>query len=485
MRSHGPRLAAGALTASQPLFASAAPVRQFRTIAGLDVRLVTAIVCATMFIAIPATCFVALERRDIRISRPIGLFLTCAAACGVAYVTYIVLFLFDRDEMRPAGIAALLLMLATLVTLLPLIPALVGVYDPERERLASIVDSTGDAIIGKDLDGTIISWNPGAEALYGYSREEAIGKHIRLIVPEDRYAELDEIMQTVQYGESIANLETERSSRSGRQLVISLSIAPLRDSAGRVIGASAIGRDITARRNMERQLVESNKSLDEFAYVASHDLKSPLRGIHNLCQFIEEDLGPDVAAPVTGHLAQMRGRVMRMEKLLDDLLEYSRVGRGEHQVKPVSVTEIVRSVTRLINIPTGFEVSIEGELPTLNTFVTPLEQVFRNLIQNAIKHHDLDKGLITISSRTVGSRIEFSVTDDGPGIEPQFRERIFRMFTTLAPRDKVEGSGIGLSLVAKLVRHHGGRVWLDGYACGRRGAVFKFTWPQSMPEEMV
>lgn len=436
-----------------------------------------------MFIAIPATCFVSLTRRNVSVSRPIGLFLTASVTSGVAYVVYGLLFLFDPAHMRGAGITALILMFITIVMLLSLIPALVNIYDPERERLASIVESSQDAIVGKDIEGNITNWNPGAEALYGYSHDEAVGQHIRLIVPPQRYAELDEIMQHIQRGESVCNLETERRNKLGKQLVISLSISPMRDKAGQIIGASAIGRDITARRRAEQQLISSNKALDEFAYVASHDLKSPLRGIDNLCRFIEEDLGEGANATVTDHLRQLRGRVRRMEKLLDDLLEYSRVGRGAQRIQTLRVANLIDNIVHLLDVPPGIDVRIEGELPVIDTWATPLEQVFRNLIHNAIKHHDRTQGRISIASKTLGHLIEFSVMDDGPGIEPQFRERIFRIFTTLQSRDKLEGSGIGLSLVEKVTRHYGGNVWLDGYSDGERGAIFKFTWPYSVREE--
>jgi len=236
---------------------------------------------------------------------------------------------------------------------------------------------------------------------------------------------------------------------------------------------------------MEQRLLESNKALDEFAHVASHDLKSPLRGIDNLCRFIEEDLNDEAAASVSEHLARMHGRVHRMEKLLDDLLEYSRVGRGEQRVQKIGVATLVSNVTRLLDVPAGFHVCTKDPLPVLTTFVTPLEQVFRNLIHNAIKHHDSDHGRIVVSAVECGRLVEFTVQDDGPGIAPQFHDRIFRMFTTLAPRDEVEGSGLGLPLIVKLTRHYGGDVWLDESANGERGAIFRFTWPKTVMEDTV
>lgn len=482
------------------------------------------------------------------------------------------------------------------------------VDEAERERLAAIVESSQDAIIGKDPTGRITSWNRGAEQLYGYTRDEMIGRDIRTIVPERHIHEVDDFLAKVARGERVESYETERRTKDGTVVPVSLTISPIRDRAGNVTGASVIARNVTRirrteerletalkaspvgmiladadgiihdinpaglalfgydelvgepiekliperwRNNHERfranfmkapstrpmgegrdlsglrqdgsqipveialtplpggdlimasvvniaerkrwekrleehmtQLERSNRELDSFAYVASHDLKSPLRGIQNLCRFIEEDLGDAASDEVREHLELMQGRVARMERLLDDLLAYSRVGRVEETIVEIGVHHIIGDILETLDVPDGFTIE-QGALPTLVTHRPPLEQVLRNLIQNAIKHHDRESGTVRIFTEPADNdMIVFTVADDGPGIPRGFEERIFRMFTTLAPRDRVEGSGLGLSLVQKLVEHYGGHVWLEDTA-GERGATFRFTWPRSLMKEAV
>lgn len=440
---------------------------------------------AVVFLAIPLVCYACLRTRSVKIPVAAVVFLVSSTSCGMAWLTYAVVLLFAKPLMPWVASFALVMMVVTIIILLVLIPALVGLFDPERERLASIVDSSQDAIIGKNMAGIITNWNAGAERLYGFTRDEALGQHISIIIPPSRQEELDQILARVERGEIVDRLETERRRKDGRKLWVSLSLSPVRNKRGEIVGASAIGRDITERRIMEQQLARSNKELDDFAYIASHDLKSPLRGIDNLCRFVVEDLGESAPTEVRKHLDQLRGRVNRMERLLDDLLEYSRVGRKAGKPTWVDVESLIDNIAQMLDVPATFSIAHTGNLPRMFTEAPPLEQVFRNLIGNAIKHHDREAGSVVIDARRLDDHtVEFSVVDDGPGIDDRFRERIFRMFTTLVPRDKVEGSGLGLSLVEKQVMRHGGRVWYAGYANGvDRGAVFKFTWHHSEVEQ--
>ncbi len=241
--------------------------------------------------------------------------------------------------------------------------------------------------------------------------------------------------------------------------------------------------DVTVRKAQEQALVlrsveleRSNKELATFAYVASHDLRSPLRGIAQLAEWIVEDMPEGVPPEIAAHIALMRSRVARMERLLDDLLSYSRVGRVEGETAEADVAELCRESFELLAPPPGFRLVLEGDLPRLTTRRTPLAQVFQNLIGNAIKHRDRDDGTITVSARAVRGGYAFTVADDGPGIPPQFHERIFGLFQTLKPRDEVEGSGMGLALVRKQVELYGGQVVVRSED-GSRGAAFEFTWP--------
>ena len=223
-------------------------------------------------------------------------------------------------------------------------------------------------------------------------------------------------------------------------------------------------------------LERTNVELDQFAYVASHDLKSPLRAIDNLAKWIAEDAGEDLPEDCHQHIAKMQQRVQRMEKLLNDLLHYSRAGRMKYDAEVVDTGRLIEEIKEMVSMPLDFTVEVADEMPKLETARPPLEQVFMNLITNAIKHHDRADGQIEISVRDLGSFFEFTVADDGPGIDPKFHERIFRMFQTLQTRDKVEGSGMGLAVIKKVVESYSGTVAVD--SSEGSGTAFRFTWPK-------
>lgn len=231
------------------------------------------------------------------------------------------------------------------------------------------------------------------------------------------------------------------------------------------------------RRRYTAELERSNRELDEFAYVASHDLRSPLQGIKNLAKWIEEDNARVLHEQSLRHLRQMQQRVARLERLLDDLLQYSRAGRVFGDLVEVDTRELIRETVGLLAPPPGFRVELQGDLPRFVTAKVPLEQVFRNLINNAIKHHDRPDGRVEISCRENGAYYAFSVADDGPGIAPESQEQIFRMFETLKPRDAVEGSGMGLAIIKKIVESLGGEVGVESKP--GHGARFWFTWPKT------
>ena len=224
-----------------------------------------------------------------------------------------------------------------------------------------------------------------------------------------------------------------------------------------------------------KELRRSNQDLDQFAYIASHDLKAPLRAIDHLSTWLLEDVGHLLPDRSHEHLEKMRSRIKRMEGLLDDLLTYSRAGRFRGEAALVDMSEVVARVIETVSPPEGFTVHVDGELPMLYTYSAPLETVLRNLVNNAIKHHDQPNGTIRISARAMDEMVEFAVSDDGPGIDPAFHDRIFQMFQTLRPRDQVEGSGMGLAVVDKIVTSVGGTVKLESSA--GKGATFRFTWP--------
>ena len=224
------------------------------------------------------------------------------------------------------------------------------------------------------------------------------------------------------------------------------------------------------------ELERSNQELDQFAYVASHDLKAPLRAVDNLAQWVVEDLGTNVPQETARHLKLMQQRVLRMEGLLDDLLQYSRAGRYEYQVEMVDCGVLVEEVIQLLAPPKTFTIEVVSALPTFETFKVPLLQTFQNLIGNAIKHHSKKDGHVRIDVVDAGNWWQFSIEDDGPGIAPEYQEKVFEMFKKLQSSDEVEGSGMGLSVVKKVIESFGGCIRLISEE--GQGSRFEFTWPK-------
>ena len=220
----------------------------------------------------------------------------------------------------------------------------------------------------------------------------------------------------------------------------------------------------------------SNDELDQFSYVTSHDLKAPLRGIHNLSQWIEEDLGDRITPEAREQFKLLRGRVQRMESLINGLLEYAHVGKSQGKIETVDVAGLLVEVVDWVNPPAGVQIEIAPPMPTFDTDKLRLQQVLTNLIENAVKHRGRPDGHITVKCESVGRFHRFSVTDDGQGIETQYQQRIFGIFQTLLPRDQLEGTGIGLALVKKVVESKGGSVCVESVP--GNGATFSFTWPR-------
>lgn len=253
----------------------------------------------------------------------------------------------------------------------------------------------------------------------------------------------------------------------------------LRQNASR----TARVRELVAARTSElsqtaAELARSNIELEQFAYIASHDLKSPLRGIDNLVKWIEEDLGDVLDDDTRRNIGLVRGRVRRLNGLLDDLLQYSKAGRAQEATTMVDVKSLIDEIIEVSPPPLGIQVIAQKGLPVFETNKGPLAQVLRNLIGNAVKHHDQTDGRVEVASKDLGDRYEFTVSDDGSGIDPKFREKVFQMFQTLRPRDEVEGSGMGLAIVRKLVDQQGGGVGL-GPGLDSKGATFTFDWKKN------
>ena len=358
-----------------------------------------------------------------------------------------------------------------------------------EERKAAVLRTTIDSIITMDAGGYVTEFNPAAEATFGYTREEATGKLlVELIVPERfREAHVAGLARYMTTGEAHVlgkRLELPALRSDGTEFDSELTITRS-DVAGEPAFTGVL-RDISSRKKADAEreqlikaLARSNQELDQFAYVASHDLKAPLRGIANLSQWIEEDLGDRLGGENKEQMDLLRGRVHRMEALIDGILQYSRAGRVKAKPEDIDTASLVHDVIELMAPPEGLTIEVEGSMPAVRSERVPLQQVFMNLLGNAIKHAPGANPLIQVSWTDSGPFYEFSVTDNGPGIAEQYHERIFGIFQTLEARDKVEGTGIGLSVVKKIVEAKGGRVWVESEV--GKGARFAFLWPKTEP----
>ncbi len=224
-----------------------------------------------------------------------------------------------------------------------------------------------------------------------------------------------------------------------------------------------------------RTLKKRNQELDEFAYVASHDLKSPLRAISNLATWLEEDLRDQLPEENRHQLELLKSRIQRMDNFINGLLSYSRAGRENLDIEAVNTRDLVNDIANSLAMPAEFHIVIPDPMPTVDTQKILLQQVFTNLIGNAIKYHHRSDGEVRITAQPQGSMVEFTVADNGPGIAPEHHERIFNVFETLQSRDTVESTGIGLSIVKKLVEQQGGQATVQ--STPGEGSAFSFTWP--------
>ncbi|QDV64112.1 PAS domain-containing sensor histidine kinase [Crateriforma conspicua] len=256
--------------------------------------------------------------------------------------------------------------------------------------------------------------------------------------------------------------------------VISRGIC-IRDDDGVAQPAVGFHIDITEQQEMKLELERSNQDLDRFAYIASHDLKAPLRGIQNIVGWLKEDLDDQADPDIDDHLRLLTTQADRMNRLLDDLLQYARIGRESVAVQDVDLAKTVPELFQFISPPPHIRLEIPGDLPTFQTARAPLEQVIRNLFTNAVQHAGSQNDRIAFDCRRDGEFYCFRVRDWGKGVPAEYHEKVFQLFQSITPRDRQSGTGLGLALVRRLVEQAGGRAWVESPQDG--GAAFGFTWP--------
>jgi len=360
-----------------------------------------------------------------------------------------------------------------------------------RAQLAAIVECSDDAIISKDLDGIIRTWNGGAQRLLGYRAEEIIGRPITLLLPPERQEEEAEILQRLQRGEYVEHFETVRVAKDGRRVEVSASISPLRAADGTMVGASKILRDITALKRAEEilrrvnrqlqeqaeELVATNKDLEQFAYVASHDLQEPLRAVGGFLTLLQQRYHGKLDEKADGYINAAVEGAVRMQALINGLLEYSRVGTRGSVPAPASAGAVLQEALENLQalIQESGAVITADPLPVVQADANQLTHVFQNLIANAIKFRGERTPDIQVGARRQEGDWLFWVRDNGIGIDPQYRDRIFVIFQRLHTRTKYPGTGIGLSICKRIVERHGGRIWVESQP--GRGSTFYFTLP--------
>jgi PAS domain S-box-containing protein len=352
--------------------------------------------------------------------------------------------------------------------------------------LAAIVESSDDAIISKDLNGIIQSWNRGAARIFGYTEEEMIGKHISTIAPPDRVDEIRRILERIARGERIDHYETRRRTKDGRILTVSLTVSPVRDCSGRIVGASKIARDITERERHREELERANAALkranldlQQFAYSASHDLREPLRMVSTYSAMLTRKFSGQLGDTGEQYLRFIVDGAARMRKLLDDLVAFTQASTFEGaEPEEFDANEALDAALKNLEpaIRDSGAIIVRGALPAVRIHPFQLEQLFQNLIGNALRYRGEAPPRIDVAAEKSGNAWLFRVQDNGIGIDPKYQEQIFGIFKRLHSAADFPGAGMGLAICERIVQRAGGRIWVESQA--GHGSTFFFTLPE-------
>lgn len=358
-----------------------------------------------------------------------------------------------------------------------------------REFAESIVSTIQESLVVLDADLRVISANPAFHHVFQITPEGTLGQFFFQL--HDRRWESKELRDLLsrpvseQRTDASFELQHEFGARTLR-----LNARAIPGKTGERTRILLAIEDITDRTRLEaeqtrliHELESANEELKNFAYVVSHDLKAPLRAIGSLADWIAADQKERLDAEGREHLRLLIQRVKRMDALIDGVLRYSRIGLMHEALVAVELDPLIREVIDSLAPPAQVEVTVAQTLPTIRTERTRIQQVFQNLLANAIRFMDKPQGRIRIDCEAEGEMWKFSVADNGPGIEPRHFERIFQLFQTLNPRDRVESTGVGLAIVKKIVELYGGRIWV--VSAPGRGSTFFFTLPRTAPQAPV
>ncbi len=354
-----------------------------------------------------------------------------------------------------------------------------------QQRLSAIVESSDDAIISKDMNGIVRSWNRGAERIFGYKPEEIIGRHISTLAVPERVDEIPDILARLAQGERVDHYQTKRQTKDGRVLTISLTVSPIRDADGTIVGASKVARDITEREVHERALeqanavlLQANADLEQFAYSASHDLQEPLRMVSTFSELLKKEFGSKLGPTGDEYIGYTLQGALRMEQLLKDLRAYTLASTSE----PVPVEDVDAGAMldkALVSLAASIKESgasiTRDDLPHVRLHEFQMEQLFQNLIGNAIRYRSEAPPQIHVAVKRKGRDWIFSVQDNGIGIEPEYQEQIFGLFKRLHSVAVYPGTGMGLAICKRICERAGGRIWVESEP--GKGSTFFFTLP--------
>ncbi|MGO8696843.1 MAG: PAS domain S-box protein [Limisphaerales bacterium] len=341
-------------------------------------------------------------------------------------------------------------------------------------RLAAIVDHSDDAIISKDLCGTIKTWNKGAERLFGYRADEAVGKPVTLLIPPERADEEPDILRRLRRGEHVDHYETVRRRKNGTLLNISLTVSPIKDARGQIIGASKIARDIDDRKRaderLEKTVAERTASLreaiaqmEEFSYTVSHDLRAPLRAMQGYSQTLLQDFAPLLPEEAQRAITRIAENATHLERMILDVLNYSKVARRDIRLETVNLDLLARRVVEQhpgMQLPAA-EIQIDP-LPEVLGHEPSLSQALCNLLNNAVKFvAPRVRPKVHVWAENGNGRVRVWIEDNGIGINPEYQHKVFHIFEQIHPHLKYEGTGIGLAIVRKAVERMGGAVGME------------------------
>jgi PAS domain S-box-containing protein len=374
-------------------------------------------------------------------------------------------------------------------------------------HMAAIVESSDDAIISKDLNGVITSWNTGAQRLFGYTAAEAVGKSVLILIPVNRHSEEPVILDRIRKGERIDHYETVRQRKDGSLLDISLTVSPIKDANGRVTGVSKIARDITERKRVERELRVAREQLakvneylekrvqertvslqnaaaqmEEFSYTVSHDLRTPLRGMSVYSAALLEDYSACLPAEAVHCLKRISDNAQLLDRMILDILTFSRVARTEMHPERISLTALVGEVVDTSALMPEPRPNIQIEpLPDVMGHKPLLTQIVSNLLSNAAKF--VAPGVspkVRVWAEQRADMVRLWVEDNGIGIPLKFHSRLFGLFERVHPNLHYDGTGVGLAIARKAAERMGGRVGVD--SDGTNGSRFWVELPAAVDE---